>query len=740
LTNANDTASSAQRYIERGWAVVQLHDVAGGLCSCGSADPEHAAAQGGKHPIGKGWQNAGLRTPAAVADAWARRPGANIGIVTGRASGIWVLDVDPLHGGDKQLAALVAAYGPLPETYTVRTGSGGRHYYWAMPDFDFTTSRGQLPIGLDVRGNAGQVVAPPSYTLRGTYGVLVDVSVVAAPAWLLGLIRPPDRAAAEELDRGPFGEAWKMPEAAVGRGAGYAAVAAREVLGQLAAAQPGERNVTAYRIGRRLAELMNSPWAGLDPDAVWLAYLDAAARCDVDGGFSQSEATVVLTRAVRDQGGRGVELPAPDHLGTRTDWVPPPSDFDQAGQGSASNGGSSDVAGQLINGPTELQQQEDPFETAVRYEMGRLMVRAEATRRLAERDQRRTDFALELVTGSALDLLPAAVVLVDGYLDMDTLARVNGPSGHGKSFVTLDFACSVQTGKSWHGCVVTQAEAWYVVGEGARGMRKRERAWCERAGMASGESGVFFLARALQVDGPEWPAFVEHARLRRPGLIVLDTQARMTVGVKENDATEMGVVVDALDQLRQASGACVLLVHHRGLSGEHGRGSTAIKGALDTELDVSRTGPTVTVKVTKQKDQHERSPLLLTMNPLGESIVLVADADTAMVPGSPFTSPRVQLSGQERAAIQIAHSLMAASGGGLTKAEALAHARIAMDLPSTDAVKKMIRRGWDDLIKLGRIKKAAGREAHFWIELDGAEILAANPDKAVENGPEHYEI
>jgi hypothetical protein len=437
--------------------------------------------------------------------------------------------------------------------------------------------------------------------------------------------------------------------------------------------------------------------------------------------------------------------------GTRVEWSPP-SDFDQAGQDPANpftspggSGTSTHVAAPLINGSVEQDRSAssevvapDSFEYAVRVEMGRLMVRAEAARRLTERDQVPTDFDLELVTGSALDELTAAVVLVDGYLDMDTLARVNGPSGHGKSFVTLDFACCVQTGRPWHGCAVTRAEAWYVVGEGARGMRRRERAWCERAGIESGESGVFFLPRALQVDGPEWAAFVEAARRRRPGLIVFDTQARMTVGVKENDATEMGVIVDALDRLRQASGACVLLVHHRGLAGEHGRGSTAIKGALDTELDVSKVNTTVTVKVMKRKDEFERAPLLLTMNPLGESVVLVADADATAIPGSPFVSPSVAITGQERAAIAIAHALMAAAGSGLTRAEAQVHARVSMGLPGTDTVKKMIRRAWSDLVGLGRISKADGREAYFFIDLEGATILQANPDKLVDGGPERY--
>lgn len=738
MTNPHDTASAALRYIDRGWAVVALHDVATGVCSCGSADPEHAAGQGGKHPVAKGWQNAGLRTSAAVADAWARRPGANIGIVTGRASGIWVLDVDPLHGGDKQLAALVAAYGPLPETYTVRTGSGGRHYYWAMPDFDFTTSRGRLPVGLDVRGNAGQVVAPPSYTLRGSYQVLVDVAVAAAPAWLLGLIKPEERP--EPIERSDAA-AWTQPQGVAGRGAAYARVAVRELLGQLTAAQPGERNVTAYRVGRRLAELVASPWAELNGESVAAWYLDAAARCDVDGGFSQTEALNVLHRAIRDQGGRGVDLPAPDHLGTRTDWVPP-SDFDQAGQDPAPGGGVFTSPGQLINGPSEqavvAPVVDEAYEQAVRYEMGRQLVRAEAARRLAERDQRRTDFGAEFISGEQLAALPAAVVLIDGYLDMDTLARINGPSGHGKSFVTLDMGASVSTGRHWHGCAVTRAEVWYVLGEGATGMAKRDAAWCARAGIES--TGIRYLARALQVDGPEWPAFVAYAQKQRPGLIILDTQARMTVGVKENDAAEMGVVVAALDELRAASGACVTLVHHRGLQGEHGRGSTAVRGALASELDVSKTGMTLTVKVMKQKDQVERPPLLLTMNQLAQSIVLVGEHDAAQIAGTPFSSPVNTTSKADRQALAVINVLMETDASGETYSRVRTRAFDRCDFGSTPSGRTgTFSRTWARLIDLGRIAKAQGREAFYFIELEGVSNLAPNPGKTVQGGPEVYE-
>ncbi|RMD78796.1 MAG: DNA primase [Gammaproteobacteria bacterium] len=98
---------------------------------------------------------------------WFRRwPRANVGIVTGRISGLVVLDVDPAHGGEASLARLEEAHGPLPETVACRTGGGGRHLYFAHPG-GVVRNRAGLAQGLDLRGDGGYVVAPPSVHLSG---------------------------------------------------------------------------------------------------------------------------------------------------------------------------------------------------------------------------------------------------------------------------------------------------------------------------------------------------------------------------------------------------------------------------------------------------------------------------------------------------------------------------------------------------------------------------------------------
>ncbi len=98
---------------------------------------------------------------AVVADWWRRWPTANIGIRTGAVSGYVVLDVDPRHGGVATLEALRRNHG-LPRSAQVLTGGGGQHHWFRAPGYLLHNSAGLLGEGLDVRGDGGYVVAPPS--------------------------------------------------------------------------------------------------------------------------------------------------------------------------------------------------------------------------------------------------------------------------------------------------------------------------------------------------------------------------------------------------------------------------------------------------------------------------------------------------------------------------------------------------------------------------------------------------
>lgn len=223
-------------------------------------------------------------------------------------------------------------------------------------------------------------------------------------------------------------------------------------------------------------------------------------------------------------------------------------------------------------------------------------------------EQRVAAMAGELLDTDGLDKLRPLEPLLGDLLHCNTLARAIGPSGTFKSFVLLDICAHIGTGMKWHGNYARQGLVVYLVAEGAEGIRKRVRAWEQHHGVRM--DNVRFLARPVQAMDPEWEVLTEVMRRMEPVLIVVDTQARVTVGIEENSNTEMGRVVARLDRLRVVSGACVTLVHHTGHQGEHGRGASAVKGALHSELMISRKGDRLsnfmlTVKSGKQKDEEE---------------------------------------------------------------------------------------------------------------------------------------
>ncbi len=227
-----------------------------------------------------------------------------------------------------------------------------------------------------------------------------------------------------------------------------------------------------------------------------------------------------------------------------------------------------------------------------------------------------------LIDSAGLDNIPAPRPVVDRMLYADSIAWLIGPPGHGKSFVALDIAGCVAAGQIWAGNrTFGPGPVLYLIAEGASGLRQRVRAW--ESSMGQEMVGVLFLPLPVQVSiGGDWSALCELAAELRPAVIVLDTQARMTISLEENSAKDMGLVVAAVERLRRSSGACVLIVHHQGRSGEHMRGSTALEGAATTIIRISKDGDLVTVECAKQKDAEPFEAFTLRLIPTVSSAIL----------------------------------------------------------------------------------------------------------------------
>lgn len=187
-------AESALRYAkELKIPILPLHWVEDGCCSCGNPNCKSI----GKHPIAS-LAPSGLKSASTeegyIRQCWAKYPKANVGGVTGAD---WLaLDIDTAmgKGGEDSLDYLEHKHGKLPDTVVTHTGSGGRHLWFRCSGITARNSTNKLGQGLDIRGENGYVVLPPSNHVRGVYEHPLESdpfegqAMADAPKWLIDMV------------------------------------------------------------------------------------------------------------------------------------------------------------------------------------------------------------------------------------------------------------------------------------------------------------------------------------------------------------------------------------------------------------------------------------------------------------------------------------------------------------------------------------------------------------------------
>ncbi len=179
---SGECGQAALDYLRRGWSVIPMR-------------------RRDKRPAIH-WQDFQTERPTEheVREWFGRWPEDNVGIVTGAVSGLVVLDVDPRHGGDDSVRELEREHGPLPRTAEAMTGGGGRHIYFSHPGGSVRNRVGIAP-GVDLRGDGGCVVAPPSVHPSGKCYHWVEgrrpvqVPLAPLPHWLLKVLSAADQRA-----------------------------------------------------------------------------------------------------------------------------------------------------------------------------------------------------------------------------------------------------------------------------------------------------------------------------------------------------------------------------------------------------------------------------------------------------------------------------------------------------------------------------------------------------------------
>lgn len=284
----SEMCEAALGYAAKGWRVIPVRWIEpDGTCSC-RRGPECPSP--GKHPVHDEWPDVATCEPMDVAAWWRPEPEpgvlaeewfpyANIGIVTGRESGLFVLDMDTYAGGEQTLGAYERRHGDLPGTRVHSTSRGGTHYFWQHPGFEVRNSAAKvLGKGLDIRGERGFVVAPPSMGAHGAYELNAahDMAPAEAPEWLLDLLRNYNK---EQTGAAISGQ---VPAAATGAARKYAEAALRTEAQKMRESEEGTRNDTLNQCAFVLGTLGG---AGLiTEEAAWTTLSEAASASGLGAG------------------------------------------------------------------------------------------------------------------------------------------------------------------------------------------------------------------------------------------------------------------------------------------------------------------------------------------------------------------------------------------------------------------------------------------------------------------------
>ena len=216
--------------------------------------------------------------------------------------------------------------------------------------------------------------------------------------------------------------------------------------------------------------------------------------------------------------------------------------------------------------------------------------------------------------------------LVHSVLPDRGTVEMHGMPATAKSFIALDMALHIATGKDWHGNITKKGAVLYVAAEGADGYRQRIQTWRDAHTIDEVDS-LYFVASSVQLHErsvvEEFLKIVEATGVRF-SLIIFDTLARCFVGGEENSSTAMGVFLDGAATVAKALDSTILLVHHTRKDGSTERGSIALRGNVDAMMAVERnkTNKTITLKSVKMKNGPEFKDIHFRLAPLGESCVI----------------------------------------------------------------------------------------------------------------------
>lgn len=195
---------------------------------------------------------------------------------------------------------------------------------------------------------------------------------------------------------------------------------------------------------------------------------------------------------------------------------------------------------------------------------------------------------------------------VRGVVPDEGVVAIYGPPGSGKSFLALDMLAAIANGCDWFGNKVRAAPVTYVALEGKAGVSQRVKAYRAKK-RAIGD--IRFIDSPMDLRNAADRAGLVDAITEAgwdKGVLCVDTLAASSPGMDENASADMGALIAGLQEIQEAIGGCVIVVHHTGKDRDKGlRGWSGLNGALDASIEVWRNDQKREWKVAKAKDGED---------------------------------------------------------------------------------------------------------------------------------------
>jgi len=335
--------------------------------------------------------------------------------------------------------------------------------------------------------------------------------------------------------------------------------------------------------------------------------------------------------------------------------------------------------------------------------------------------------------------------LIDDILPTQSMICVYGKRGQGKTFLALDWACSIATGTPWLGKKVSApGRVAYVLAERPEGIKRRMLGWLKKQGLTEqdgarlfgGADGLFFVKQescALDNEFKRRNLIASLRNLMPLSLVVFDPLVSFMQG-SENETRDMqefvnGIreIVKALNEskpeaavrgIADALNCSVLLVHHEGKGGERNtsrgaRGSSALEAGMDTVIHLKGVNESdvAQLTITKQREFKAHKPISIRFveqtdgaRDLGQFPELLEASPATVISGVPRQRKRPLNRGEKKSAF--AEHVIGLLAGG----KALTLAQIQETLPPDIAkAEQRTRAELNELVEKNLLQKTEGK-------------------------------